>query len=79
MMDVIRDALLSVLNVFKSIRPADIIDIAILSYLIFHGIKLIRETRAQQLVKGIFLLIAFKCITIGVECNLNVRMPKKFL
>ena len=31
-------------NVFKYIRINDVIDIAILSFLIFHGIKLIRET-----------------------------------
>ena len=48
-MSAITDALLSILNVFKSIRIADIIDILILSFLIYHGIKLIRETRAQQL------------------------------
>ena len=60
----ITDALLSVWNVFKSIRIADIIDILILSFLIYHGIKLIRETRAQQLVKGILLLIAFYLISV---------------
>ena len=78
MMDVIRDALLSVLNVFKSIRPADIIDIAILSYLIFHGIKLIRETRAQQLVKGIFLLIVFYLIAVFLNLQ-TMRFLLKLL
>ncbi len=63
-MSFITDALLSVWNVFKSIRIADIIDILILSFLIYHGIKLIRETRAQQLVKGILLLIAFYLISV---------------
>lgn len=63
-MSVITDALLSVLNVFKSIRITDIIDILILSFLIYHGIKLIRETRAQQLVKGILFLVAFYLISV---------------
>lgn len=63
-MSAITEALLSVLNVFRSIRIADIIDILILSFLIFHGIKLIRETRAQQLVKGILLLVAFYLLSV---------------
>lgn len=51
-------------NVFKYIRINDVIDIAILSFLIFHGIKLIRETRAQQLVKGILVLIVAYLLAI---------------
>lgn len=78
MIEAITNALLSVLNVFKSIRPADIIDIAILSYLIFHGIKLIRETRAQQLVKGIFLLIAFYLIAVMLNLQ-TMRFLLKLL
>ena len=66
-MSVITDALLSIWNVFKSIRFSDIIDIIILSYLIYHGIKLIRETRAQQLVKGILFLAAFYVISIFLK------------
>lgn len=60
----ISDTFAAVWNVFKSIRINDIIDIAILSYLIFHGIKLIRETRAQQLVKGILFLIGFYLVAV---------------
>lgn len=74
-MSVITDALLSILNVFKSIRITDIIDILILSFLIFHGIKLIRETRAQQLVKGILLLVAFYLISVF----LNLQTMKYLL
>lgn len=67
MFEVISDAFAAVWNVFKSIRITDIIDIAILSYLIFHGIKLIRETRAQQLVKGILFLIGFYVISVFLK------------
>ncbi len=63
-MSEISEIFMSVLNVLKSIRINDIIDIAILSYLIFYGIKLIRETRAQQLVKGILLLIIFYLLAV---------------
>ncbi len=35
---------------------ADFLDICLVAFIIYHGIKLIRETRAMQLVKGLFLL-----------------------
>ncbi len=64
MLTAITDGLLAIWSVFRSIQISDIIDMAILSYLIFHGIKLIRETRAQQLVKGIIVLIAFYLLAV---------------
>lgn len=39
------------------IRILDIIDILIVAYVIYKGVKLLRETRAAQLVKGIIILI----------------------
>lgn len=59
-MDFILDISNNVLSVIKSISIFDIIDMIILSYLLYKGIKLIRETRAEQLLKGIaFLSIAY--------------------
>jgi len=55
-MDFILDISNNVLSVIKSISIFDIIDMIILSYLLYKGIKLIRETRAEQLLKGIALL-----------------------
>lgn len=51
----IKDAFFSVIN---TIEPVDIIDMVLLAYLVYVLLKLIRETRASQLVKGIFLLVA---------------------
>ena len=69
MLETIGSAVDSVWGVFKSIGINDIIDIVILSFLIYNGIKLIRETRAQQLTKGILVLIA--CYLIAVILNLQ--------
>lgn len=51
----IKDAFFSILSTLEFI---DIIDVAILAYIIYMALKLIRETRAGQLVKGILLLVA---------------------
>lgn len=62
MLETIGQAINSVWGVFKSIGLNDIVDIAILYFLIYNGIKLIRETRAQQLIKGILVLILCYCL-----------------
>ena len=64
MFDAITSGFTMIWNVFKYIRINDIIDIAILSFLVYHGIKLIRETRAQQLVKGILILVGAYIIAV---------------
>ena len=60
----ILDAFLSVISTFKF---TDVIDVVILTYVIYLLLKLIRETRAGQLVKGIMLLVAGYFISIALE------------
>lgn len=47
----------------RTFRIRDLIDIAIVAFVIYHGIKLIKETRASQLIKGIIALIIFAQIS----------------
>ncbi|MBQ1339293.1 MAG: diadenylate cyclase CdaA [Ruminococcus sp.] len=42
----------------STLKFIDVVDVAILAYFIFILLKLIRETRAGQLIKGIVLLVA---------------------
>ncbi len=50
----------SIYSVIKTMHPLDFVDIGLLSYLIYLLFKLIRETRAGQLFKGVlFLIIAY--------------------
>lgn len=41
----------------KLIRIRDILDVALVAYVIYKGIKLVSETRAVSLIKGIIILI----------------------
>ena len=43
-------------GVLRTLSPFDILDIAIVSYLIYIAFKLVRDTRALQLVKGLLML-----------------------
>ena len=50
----------SIYSVVRTMKPVDFIDIALLSYIIYFFLKLIKETRAGQLFKGIaFLLVVY--------------------
>lgn len=53
----------------KIFRITDLIDIAIVAFVIYHGIKLIKETRASQLIKGIIALIIFAQISDILNLN----------
>jgi diadenylate cyclase len=48
------DTFLGIINGF---RPADAVDIAIVSYIVYKVLGFIKQTRAQQLVRGIVILI----------------------
>ena len=55
-LDILLQLIDSAWNVISSINISDIIDILLMSYLIYKGWKLVKETRATQLIKGIILL-----------------------
>ncbi|SEH76015.1 diadenylate cyclase [Ruminococcus flavefaciens] len=58
------NAFLSVVSTFRAI---DVIDVLILTYVIYLLLKLIRETRAGQLVKGILFLVASYFISVAFD------------
>ncbi len=72
----IKDAFLSIISTLKFI---DIIDVAILAYVIYILLKLIRETRAGQLVKGIVLLVAGYFISEFLNLNTVSYLLKQIL
>ena len=48
----------NLMGIFISIKITDILDIGIVAFLIYKLLDFIRETRAQQLFRGILLIIA---------------------
>ncbi len=55
----------SIISVINTFSLADVIDIILVFYLVYKGINVVKETRAEQLVKGIILLsLAFFFVNI---------------
>lgn len=57
------------IELLSQIKITDIIDILIVSYVIYKGILLIRGTRAVQLLKGIFVVV----LTWGLSTLFNLH------
>lgn len=61
----IEDIIQNFIRIIRSISFFDVLDILILTFLVYYLVKLMRETRAMQLLKGIFfLLIVFVLVQI---------------
>lgn len=63
-MHVLTELFNNILAVFRTIQVKDFIDILAITFIIFSLFKLVRETRAEQLLKGVVVLIAVYLISI---------------
>lgn len=66
------DFKLDFFSIFNTFGWQDGVDILVMAYLIYQAIKLVRETRAAQLVKGIAVLLLFYL----ASKQLNLRAMK---
>lgn len=57
------------MNILTSIKINDVIDILIVSYVIYKVIQLVRGTRAVQLLKGIVVIIVAWVLSIWFELD----------
>ncbi len=71
----------NLISVFRLMGVIDYIDILLLAWLIYKGLKIIKETRAEQLIKGILLIAVLffvvnqfqlKAMMVIMETFLNV-------
>ena len=78
-MDYINDIITRLSSIISTITFLDAIDILLLTFFIYKGIKLIRETKAQQLLTGILVLIAVYFISAGLELRVMSYLLSNFL
>lgn len=62
-----QDIKYALFSLLSTIELKDVFDFAVLTYLVYLLLKLIRETRAGQLIKGIILLVAAYFISKVLE------------
>lgn len=81
MIEYLMDIWENLVSVFRLMGIVDYIDILILAWLIYKGLKIIKETRAEQLIKGIILIailffaanqFQLKAMKVIIEMFLNV-------
>lgn len=65
----------SFLQLIHQFRASDALDIALVTFILYNAIKLVRETRAGQLVKGILILL----VVWGVSYLLKLYMMETIL
>lgn len=74
-MEFLTETFNSFMALMKTFSFFDLIDIIVMSFIIYNFIKLIRETRASQLVKGILILL----VAYFFAYQLNLRMVMNML
>lgn len=61
----ISDFFASFLSLMSTFRPQDLLDILLVAFILYNAIRLVRETRAIQLVKGIvFLAVVYIVVNV---------------
>lgn len=74
-----QDFFLGSVNAVRNISVWSIIDILVVSYIFYKGYMLIKETRAEQLLKGILLIIALIPISYLLRLNMLYFILNKTL
>lgn len=78
-MQFITDWFGNVLSLLGTFKIADLIDIIIIAVLIYGTFKLVRDTRAEQLLKGIFLILVFYGLATVFSLTMVTTILKVFL
>lgn len=69
----------NIVRTFSTFEWKDALDILVMAFLIYQGIKLVRETRAAQLVKGIAMLLLLYLLAQALEMKAMQFITKNIL
>lgn len=75
----IEDIFGNFVRIVRSVTVFDVLDILLLTFLIYALIKLMRETRAMQLLKGIFLLLLVFVVVKSFDLKVMGYLIDNFL
>ncbi len=77
--DSLGNMFVQVFYALKNIRPADIIDILLIAFVLYKGIELFKKSRAGQLMKGIFILVVVAVLAQWLELVTVKWVLNKFI
>ncbi len=66
-MDFLTNAWETFVSLIKSFQVTDALDIILVSFIVYNAIKLVRETRAEQLIKGLLILFAVWAVSYYLQ------------
>lgn len=69
----------SAINQLALFRITDVIDIALVSYIVYKALKFIRDTRAVQLLKGIVMVVVLTQVSYFAKLNTIYYILSNFL
>lgn len=75
----LQELLTMLIKSFSNISIWSILDILVVSYIFYKGYMLIKETRAEQLLKGIVLIIALIPISYLLKLDMLYFILNKTL
>lgn len=78
-MEVIQDFMSRVGSIFLSIQLNDILDILILAFVLYKGFQLVRETKAQQLLTGIAIVVGIYLVASWLDLRVMALLLDNFL
>lgn len=67
-----------ILSAFASIQFIDVIDMFLMAFIIYKGYKLVRETKAQQLVTGIVIVVAIYALSSALKLKMMSYLLENF-
>ena len=77
-MELMSDIFSRFISTVSSISYRDTLDMLLLAYFIYKGIKLVRETKAQQLIVGIFVVVVIYVIASELRLKMMTFILENF-
>lgn len=77
-MDAVAQLFANIAAVFKTVQVKDVIDIFVITFIIFSLFKLVRQTRAEQLLKGVAVLLVLYLFSSLFQLTMLTSLLKTF-
>lgn len=78
-LDYIANFMSRLVSTISTVGIVDIIDMLILAFIIYKGFKIVRETKAQQLITGVVIIVGIYLVSSAFELKVMSFLLENFL